>query len=481
MIRPWPRSLAWQLITLLLIAVVLGQGVALLVFADERRHALLSANREQVLARTGNIARLLQAMPGTMHGRVVEMSSTPRVRFWLAGNAAVDRESLSEIDVALGRRLDMYLGGMAVGRSLVDVRRESGFFLWRRGNGAGESESAGLSYEIYVDEDGQRRAVGPGHHYGSVLSLVMAVPLHNGAWLNAQTLVAPPPPSWGLPTFAGLIIAATATCAVVILMVRRSTRPMRRLAAAAEAFGRGEHVARLLEDGPIEVRRTTRAFNDMLGRIRRFVDDRMRMLAAISHDLRTPITSLRLRAELVEDAELRGRMLASLEELERMTEATLAFSREDAMREDTRTVDLAALVETVVCDIQDHGCEAAFDGPARLAYACRPTAMKRAVRNLVDNAIAYGDRARVRLGIEGGTVVLTIEDDGPGIPDDARERVFEPFVRLEESRSRETGGTGLGLAIARTIVRGHGGDIVLSNRAEGGLRVRVTLPLRDER
>ena len=160
-----------------------------------------------------------------------------------------------------------------------------------------------------------------------------------------------------------------------------------------------------------------------------------------------------------------------------MTEATLAFAREEANAEDTRTVDLAALVDSVCADLADLGQEVAFSGPERLPYACRPLSLKRALRNLIENAVAYGKRARVDLATSEDALRVVIDDDGPGVPEADFERVFQPFVRLEESRSLETGGIGLGMAIARSIVRGHGGEIELRNRPEGGLRVTVRLPL----
>jgi signal transduction histidine kinase len=162
--------------------------------------------------------------------------------------------------------------------------------------------------------------------------------------------------------------------------------------------------------------------------------------------------------------------------MERMTEATLAFAREEARREDTRTVDLAALVDSLCEDLRDLGMEVTFCGPPSLLYPCRSMSLKRAVRNLIENAVTYGKRAQVALGRDDQEVRIVIEDDGPGIPEADFERVFAPFVRLEESRSQETGGIGLGMAIARSIVRGHGGDITLANRPEGGLRVTIHLP-----
>jgi signal transduction histidine kinase len=217
----------------------------------------------------------------------------------------------------------------------------------------------------------------------------------------------------------------------------------------------------------------------MRGRLQRFVQDRTRMLAAISHDLRTPITTLRLRAEFIDSEETRAKILETLEEMQRMTEATLAFAREEAATEETRRVDLAALVDSVCADLADLGQDVTFSGPERLTYDCRPLSLKRALRNLIENAVAYGERARVALVASEDALCVVIDDDGPGIPEADFERVFQPFVRLEESRSRETGGIGLGMAIARSIVRAHGGEIELANRPAGGLRVTIRLPVAD--
>jgi signal transduction histidine kinase len=214
----------------------------------------------------------------------------------------------------------------------------------------------------------------------------------------------------------------------------------------------------------------------MQERLRRFVGDRTRMLAAIGHDLRTPITSLKLRAELLDDEEARTKMLATLDEMQRMSEATLAFARDDAATEPTRVVDLAALLDSIADDLAEMGKPVTFIESPRLPYPCRPTALKRAVANLVENAIQYGERARVSLESRSVGPVIVVDDDGPGIPEERLDDVFKPFVRLEESRNRATGGAGLGLSIARSIVLSHGGDLVLANRKGGGLRAEIRLP-----
>ena len=214
----------------------------------------------------------------------------------------------------------------------------------------------------------------------------------------------------------------------------------------------------------------------MQERLKRFIEGRTQMFAAVSHDLRTPLTRLRLRAEFVEDEEQQAKMLADIEEMEAMIATTLAFAREEAADETRSAFDLAGLVRGVGEALAETGMDVTCTAPEALPFSGREQALRRALANLIDNAVKYGDRARVTLTAERAAARIVIDDDGPGIPEEQREKVFQPFYRLEASRSRETGGTGLGLAAARNAVRAHGGDVTLANRAEGGLRVTVVLP-----
>jgi signal transduction histidine kinase len=230
------------------------------------------------------------------------------------------------------------------------------------------------------------------------------------------------------------------------------------------------------DDGPVEVRSAARVFNEMQQRIRRFIDDRLQMVAAISHDLRTPITRLRLRAEFIADREQRQKMLKDLNEMEAMISATLDFAREDAGEEPRESVDLASLVQTICDDFSDLGYDITFPRHERVRYSCQPGAMRRALSNVIENAVKYGDRARVAIAETGSQIVIHVEDDGPGVAPDEQERVFAAFYRIEKSRSRETGGVGLGLTVARTIVRAHGGEVWLKTADSGGLRVELAFP-----
>jgi signal transduction histidine kinase len=207
------------------------------------------------------------------------------------------------------------------------------------------------------------------------------------------------------------------------------------------------------------------------------VSDRTRMLAALGHDLRSPITALRVRAEMVDDDETRDRMVATLDEMQEMVDSTLAYARGVSTDQPMEATDLAALVRDLAAELSETGAEITLEAPDPVRAGVRRTAMRRALRNLMENAQRYGGGARVSVKPAGDRVEIRVDDDGPGIPDRDLDKVFDPFTRLEASRSRETGGIGLGLPIARAILRAHGGDVVLSNRPEGGLQATVHLPL----
>jgi signal transduction histidine kinase len=204
-------------------------------------------------------------------------------------------------------------------------------------------------------------------------------------------------------------------------------------------------------------------------------DNQRVLLGSIAHDLRTPITALKIKSEFIADAELRERMNASLDELQAMTEAALEAARTGMSEEALREIDVTALVESVCTDLADMGGDVQFTEGAAVKAVCRPNEIRRVARNLIENAMRYGTRARVAVREEAGLIAMTVDDDGPGLKREEIARVFDPFVRLESSRNRETGGLGLGLTLARAVARGHGGDIVLGNREGGGMRATLTM------
>ncbi|MDA1089580.1 MAG: ATP-binding protein [Proteobacteria bacterium] len=306
--------------------------------------------------------------------------------------------------------------------------------------------------------------------------LEVSVQLTDTSWLNFASPAERWQSFWSSPVFLSIILMTVAVLGLSVWAIRTATRPLGVIAAAADRLGLDIEATALDETGPREVQHVARAFNTMQNRIRTFVRDRTQMLAAISHDLRTPITRLRLRAEFIDDADLQKKMLDDLGQMEAMIASTLAFARDDAADEPRKPFDLAVLLRGLCDDATDAGQAAAYDGPGRLAYSGRPIALTRVFSNLIDNGVSYGGNVRVNLVADAGQVTVTVTDDGPGIPDDQLEQVFAPFHRVDQSRSRETGGVGLGLSVVRSIVRAHGGEVTLANRAEGGLLATVILP-----
>lgn len=279
------------------------------------------------------------------------------------------------------------------------------------------------------------------------------------------------------PVGLALLAAMAAGIGLVsIIVVRGLTKPLRALSAAADRVGREAGTVRVPDDGPAEVRQAARAFNAMQERIRQLLEDRTQALAAVSHDLRTPITRLRLYAGFLDDTEARDRIDANLDEMAAMIETTLDYLREGRETEKPRPADLVTVLRTVCDAAADASGDVTYAGPETLVLPLRRVAMRRALANLVGNAVAYGGRARLTLSRIPGQVVIEIADDGPGIPEAQLEEVFEPFRRLEASRNRATGGVGLGLTIARRAIAVEGGTLRLLNRAEGGLSALISLP-----
>jgi two-component system, OmpR family, sensor kinase len=306
---------------------------------------------------------------------------------------------------------------------------------------------------------------------------MVSLRLPDESWVNVSVFARLTPASGGHGTVLSTTLMALGVIGFAILFVRWITRPLRAFADAAQRLYRGADEAKVPEDGPREVRELASAFNDMQGRIRSLISDRTQALAAVSHDLKTPITRLRLKVEGLEDRKLAVSIRDDLAEMEEMLDQTLAYLRGDRDDEPLRKLDLAALLQTLADDAADAGHDARFSGDA-LTIEARPLALKRALGNLLDNAVKYGRHAQVSLRREEGAAIIVIDDDGPGIPADRIEQAFQPFQRLEASRNRETGGFGLGLAISRAAVVRHGGTVILANRPEGGLRAMVRLPIK---
>lgn len=318
--------------------------------------------------------------------------------------------------------------------------------------------------------------------------LVVQLELAPDTWLYVATLLGVPDIFSGYRWLSeerllvGLLVLLS-VIALSLLGIRSATRPLARLSRAANQLGDDLDMPPLKESGPKEVVATAVAFNRMQRRIREQIEERERLFSAISHDLKTPLTRMRLRAEMLEDDYQRERFCASLDELDSLVKGALASVKGLDLHEEPAPVDLANMLETLAEELSLQGGKVNVETNSEInngrpiaPLIAKPLALKRCLANLVENAVFYGKQADVQLVDNGNTVTFYIRDHGPGIPEEQQGRVFSPFVRLEPSRSRHTGGSGLGLGIARHIARAHGGDIQLTNHAKQGLVVILTLP-----
>lgn len=491
--RLWPRTIVGRTVLVLLLGLVVSQLVGLGFYAGDRANTLAEARARQLGERIAAIAQTVNTTPPVARPALVRSMRWPGLRIrWTPDSPLVEADSRDRWARAVGTVLLYQLGDLEASRlrmayaspeDIVSKLGEAGAHPGRPGMGAamGRGMGPGLGrgrggpgFLGGPTTQGSDLAAGPDRR--PVRTLTISLRLDDGSWLDFAMPSLSLRSFWTTRYFLAILLTTLVVIAVSVWAVRRATIPLALFTGAAERLGRDVNAPSLRETGPREVERAARAFNEMQRRLRSFVEDRTRMLAAISHDLRTPITRLKLRAEFVEDEEQRDKMLADLDDMERMIAATLSFARDDASAEARVTLDLADLLQSLCDAASDAGQDARYDGAAHFAYVGAPVALKRAFGNLIDNAVQYGDRALVRLRTDDTDVTVDIEDEGPGIPEAEIERVFEAFHRLDPSRSRETGGVGLGLSVVRSIVRGHGGEIMLANRAEGGLRATVTLP-----
>lgn len=443
--RLWPGSLAARTAVILLLGLAVVQGLGLTIHAFDRLDVQRLAQARDLSIRIVSVYRTLALTEADRRAAVLaELHRLPDLKAVLS--ASPPEAEMPEMPSPEQRLLRVNMNLLPLGAPQI---------RWKE-------------LVIYG-----------GHPWHQAL---VGMHFPDGTWLNVTAELEPLRP-WHSPTFLTAFLLMTAAAALLSLWaVRRMMAPLQTLAHAAEVLGRDVNAPPLPETGPSEIVTAAIAFNTMAGRIRRFVQDRTELLTAIGHDLRTPITRLKLRAEFVEDDEQRMKILADLEELEAMVSATLAFGRDARASEPVTALDLAELLRTILDDAADARPDLqevlTYDGPAHLTIQARSLSLKRALANLVTNAVSYGGSARVRLSPpDNRAVVIVVEDNGPGIPPADLDRVFEPFFRGERSRNRETGGVGLGLAIARNIIRAHGGDITLANRSEGGARATVMIPV----
>lgn len=297
-------------------------------------------------------------------------------------------------------------------------------------------------------------------------------------WLVVRSPVSSADALWLRQVVLTFALTLAALLLPALWLANRTARRIRAFAQGADRFGRNPDAPLLPEEGPYELRQATEAFNRMQLRIQRLVTDRTMMMAAVSHDLRTPLARVRFRIADIDPA-ARESIASDIEQMDELISQMLTFTRDALPSAERKRFDLAALAQTLVDDLTDAGADVSFEGPERLTVEANLPAVRRVLNNLLDNALKFAGSARVKLEQAGDDMVMVIvEDSGPGVPPDMADAVFEPFRRLEPSRNRSTGGVGLGLAIARNLARGHGGDIVLEQADPHGARFILSLPLR---
>jgi len=479
--RLLPRSLFGRMALVLFAGLLFAQLLSSAINFAERDRLLLHASGMQPAQRIADIVRLLDSVDRGERTRIVTILNAPPqlVSLDLAPvpiDPSPDFNAVrfaSALRGALGSDRDLRVRAIEWPQEPPGVRGAPG--VWRGGtDGPARAAAPGGGPGMMMGSGmGMGMGMGAGMHHG--LLFMTQVLLSDGTWVTFDTLVPRASADLPLRLVATLVISLAAVLLLSLFAVRWVVRPLGVLAKAADALGRHIDRAPLPETGPLEVRHAAAAFNAMQGRLQRFIRERTSILAAMSHDIKTPLTRMRLRAELLDD-ETRERFGKDLGEIEAMVSQTLEFVRGVGTAAQRQPVDVDALLESVQADYVETGRNVRIEGDAAGQVVANAPLLRRCLGNLLDNALAYAGSAVIAVSSVGAELVLRVLDEGPGIPEADLEKVFEPFHRLEGSRSRATGGTGLGLTIARNIAQGAGGDLVLRNRPQGGLEAVLTVP-----
>jgi signal transduction histidine kinase len=442
----WPRTLGAQLIVITATAVIASNVAVGAWFTVTEANITEASMSERLLDRAVSAATLLGGIPAREREAAAQTMSSGPWRFRLLyGKAQIVPMTDEEAHYA-ARVRSMLPPERAKQPIDVSIRR-------------GKLPTAAA-------QSSGRRPIGP--------IMEVTLPVVRNTQL-VTTFYRPPPAPWHTEVIIAGAVALLMTSAAAAFIARRVARPLSQLAASASEAARGGSASRVPEEGPDDVRLAARAFNAMTDQVKRTLQSQRQLLSAVGHDLRTPITAMRITCEFIEDTDVRERMQKNLEELQELTEAVLSAAR-GAGGEQMRKIDLAALIESLCTDMDELGEPVSWETHVAAPINCRPNEIRRAVRNLIENAVVYGKKAEVRLDAANGAYQVIVEDEGPGIADGDRARVFEPFVRLEASRNTETGGSGLGLTLVKVIAEGHGGTIELENKEANGLRARLSLP-----
>jgi signal transduction histidine kinase len=449
--RLFPRSLFGRIVLILAGGFLAIQLITTAIAISDRNALVFRAGANQAATRIGDAVRAMTAASPAERSRIMNAISNDTLKVTYGKPAGSDATAGEESELMTTARDALALAlPPGLGFKVIDARP-----VYLNPN------------SWYSREFSERPGV---RMYATVL-------LGDGVWITVESIDPARTTQWVIRMFRNLAIVDGVMVILCFFAVRLVTRPLSVLASAAEDLGRNIDRPPLPERGANELVRASRALNVMQDRLKRYVDTRVKVLAAMSHDLKTPITRMRLRAEMLDDAHIKSKFIKDLDELQQMVGSTLDYMRGLAEGgEAVQPIDVTALISSLKEDAEEAGHTVTVSGDARDPVMGRTQALKRCLQNLIDNALAYGRRADITLREENGALNIAISDDGPGIPEHDIERVFEPFYRVEGSRNRNTGGSGLGLSIARNIAQAHGGSVRLRNLARGGLEATLRIP-----
>jgi signal transduction histidine kinase len=447
------ESMTNRVFLILITGVVLATALTLGLAIGERQRTIAQLRDYHAVERVAQFIQTLETIPANLRSPFLAGAASIGLRAELAHSTEVVDEHQSELAATLDERLPE-------NHQVFSAPVRSG-------------DCSGPRRPSQDRKASERRAQ----------CEVILVTLHDGERLRLTISPSRPPPSIRFqPEFVGYSILFLLSIGILAALVARMTmRPLKQLAQAATALGNDIERPPLPERGAKEIRQAAAAFNAMQARIRHHIQQRAHILAAITHDLQTPLTRLRLRLEKVEDAELRGKLIEDMQAMQAMVREGLDLARSMNSAESLQPLNLDSLIDSVCADAEDAGQIVTVSGKTGLSLMARPMALRRCLTNLIDNAVKYGQAAHVTAGRRSDFAVIRIRDEGAGIPESELEKVFEPFYRLENSRSRQTGGSGLGLTIALNIAEQHGGTLRLSNHPQGGLEAVLTLPCQPDK
>ena len=449
-----PETMGGQLMLLIIAAIFFSQTAILFFILSEKKGNFGEQEEQAYLNNLISTYKIISSLSGNTREQAIYLSSNPDISFSISSDPVSTAEISGRDNFARALKSKINTGPVYVLEKPVTLSTMLSFWFSDRMD------------ECFDSGDLEQL---PQH----CPSITLSLPLNKTEWLNVKLVQEPGEALVLFPVILSALLTLAGILIVVVFAVKRITSPLSTLAQAAERLGRGETVEPLKKRGPRELSSTIEAFNVMQQRLTRFVQDRTKMLASISHDLRTPLTSLRLRVEFIEDKDLRDKMTATLEEMQNMVATCLIFSSQDAVKEKNSNFDIVRALQ----ELTDEFSGVSFTGRVpSYQYSGRRISLKRAFRNILENGINYGFQVQMSFEDYQDHLVITMQDKGPGIPEEKKEDIFEPFVRLGKERNTESGNVGLGMSIARTIIHHHGGSIVASN-TNPGLRVTITLPV----